>query len=84
MQSEESNITTHTGESVVTFRTRAGTVEKGGVMRATRFEASFTIYGPAVVVETSEVLNDFQLSIDGKVAYSGRAVVKAPKRADYP
>jgi len=77
MQGEETNIAVHTGESIASFRTRAGTVEKGAVMRTTRFEASFTIYGPSVVVETSEVLNEFQLSLDGKVVYSGRAVVKA-------
>lgn len=77
MQSNGISKEIQTGESQVSFKTRSGTVEKGVVGRATRFEATFTVYGPAVVLEISEALNEFQLSLDGKVVYAGRAVVKA-------
>lgn len=73
---QDSSISTETG-SRVSFKTPSGRTESGVVGMVSHFEASFTVYGPAVVFETSEVLTDFQLSLDGRLDYSGRAVVKA-------
>jgi len=77
MQGNGNNEPEKSDESFVSFNSRSGPEERGVIGRITRFEASFTVYGPTVVVEISEVLSTFKLVIGGRVAYAGRAVVKA-------
>jgi extracellular factor (EF) 3-hydroxypalmitic acid methyl ester biosynthesis protein len=45
------------------------------LLKLTRFQATFEVYGPAGALRTSEVLSDVRILIQGKAVYSGRAVV---------
>jgi extracellular factor (EF) 3-hydroxypalmitic acid methyl ester biosynthesis protein len=46
------------------------------MLRLGRFEAAFEIYGPNPALRTSEVLTDFNIILEERVAYSGRAVLR--------
>ncbi|MEY4387297.1 MAG: hypothetical protein RLY20_2580 [Verrucomicrobiota bacterium] len=64
------------GKSLIRFKTRAGTSETAVIRRVSRYEAAFSVYGPSIVIETSETLTSFELMLAGITVYAGRAVVK--------
>ena len=59
----------------VTFQTGQGMSVRGTVVELTRHTATFEVYDPAVVLQTSEALRDFQILAGDRAIYSGRAVV---------
>jgi extracellular factor (EF) 3-hydroxypalmitic acid methyl ester biosynthesis protein len=57
------------------FKTRDGGETRGPILRLGRYAVAFEFFDPAVVLRTSEVLDKFKIVIDGRMIYSGRAVV---------
>jgi extracellular factor (EF) 3-hydroxypalmitic acid methyl ester biosynthesis protein len=62
-------------ESQVTFQTAEGTELRGTPVRVTRHSAAFELYNPGIAPRLSEVLGGFQIILQGRTVYSGRAVV---------
>jgi len=63
------------GGNIAVFKTRDGAETRGPILRLGRYAVAFELCDPAVVVRTSEVLDKFKILIDGRMIYSGRAVV---------
>ena len=61
--------------SVAVFKTRDGMEMRGPILRLARYAVAFEFSNPAVILRTSEVLDKFKIIIDGRMIYSGRAVV---------
>src|SRR3954470_14394992 len=70
-------VTTEFDESFVTFQDNHGSQLRGSPLRMGRYAVVFELYNPAIVVQSSEVLSDFQILISGRTSYSGRAVVRS-------
>jgi len=47
------------------------------LIRMTRFSAVFEVYNPALVLRTSEVIDDFKIIVRDRTIYSGRAIVRS-------
>ena len=60
---------------IAVFKTRDGGETRGPILRLGRYAVAFEFCNPAVVLRTSEVLDKFKILIDGRMIYSGRAVV---------
>ena len=60
---------------VAVFKTREGVETQGAILRLARYAVAFEFSNPAAVLRTSEVLDKFKILIDGRMIYSGRAVV---------
>ena len=63
-------------ESVVLFRTSQAIEVRASLLRLDRYAASFEIYSPDTVMQTSEALEDFKIFINDRPVYVGRAVVR--------
>ena len=63
-------------ESRVTFQSRDGLELRGAPVRMTRHQVVFELYSPAVVPQLSEASQKFEIILQGRTAYSGRAVVR--------
>ncbi len=61
--------------NVAVFKTREGGETQGAILRLSRYAAAFEFCNPAVVLRTSEVLDKFNIVMNGQMIYSGRAVV---------
>lgn len=61
-----SSVSCHTGQ---------GTQVRGMLLRLTRYLVVFEVYNPYSILKLSEVLNDFQITMNDRVVYSGRAVI---------
>jgi extracellular factor (EF) 3-hydroxypalmitic acid methyl ester biosynthesis protein len=61
---------------VVVCETSQGVEFRAGVMRLTRHLVVFELSNPACVLQTSEVLGEFQIRLNDQPIYSGRAVVR--------
>jgi len=62
-------------ESRVTFQTMEGVELRGAPVRVTRHGVVFELYNPGIAPRLSEVLGGFQIILQGRPIYSGRAVV---------
>jgi extracellular factor (EF) 3-hydroxypalmitic acid methyl ester biosynthesis protein len=60
---------------VVGFTTRDGVEMRAAILRLARYAVAFEFCNPAVGLRASEVLDKFKIVIDGRMVYSGRAVV---------
>jgi len=61
--------------SVAVFKNRDGVETHGTILRLARYAVTFEFSNSAMVLRTSEVLDKFKIIIDGRMIYSGRAVV---------
>jgi extracellular factor (EF) 3-hydroxypalmitic acid methyl ester biosynthesis protein len=61
--------------SQVMCQTGQGVEIHATLLHLTRYLAVFEIYNPDLALRTSEVLGDFRIVLNGRVVYSGRAVV---------
>ena len=61
--------------NIAVFKTREGVEARGAILRLARYAVAFEFCNPAVVLRTSEVLDKFKILLDGRMVYSGRAVV---------
>jgi extracellular factor (EF) 3-hydroxypalmitic acid methyl ester biosynthesis protein len=64
-------------ESQVTFQTVEGVELRGTPVRVTRHATVFELYNPSVTPRLSEALGEFQIILQGRAIYSGRAVVRS-------
>ncbi len=64
------------GENLVTCQVQ-GAELRGTLLRLEPATLVFEIHDPMVVLQTSEVLTDLELSMDGALVYHGRAVIKS-------
>ncbi|HUA67868.1 MAG TPA: class I SAM-dependent methyltransferase [Candidatus Saccharimonadales bacterium] len=64
------------GEGGVAFQTHSGLELRGAPVRTTRHRAVFEVFGPAGALRLSEALPVFQIALQGRTVYSGRAVVR--------
>src|SRR5580765_7509545 len=61
-------------DSFVTFKTSQGFEMQATLLKLTRFQVAFEVFGPAVL-RTSEVLQDFKIVMQDRPIYCGRALV---------
>ncbi|HCN27688.1 MAG TPA: SAM-dependent methyltransferase [Verrucomicrobiales bacterium] len=61
--------------SMVVCRNSQGAEVRATLHRLTRYMAVFEVYNPYSIVQLSEVLNDFRVTMNERVVYSGRAVI---------
>ena len=69
-------------ESQVTFQTMEGVKLCGAPVRVTQHGVVFELYNPGIAPRLSEVLGEFQIILQGRTIYSGRAVVSHAVDAD--
>jgi len=62
--------------SLVVCQNHQGMELRAGLSRLTRYVAVMEVYHPGLVVRLSEVLSPFQIIIQDRVIYNGRAVVR--------
>lgn len=62
-------------ESFIVSRNSQGMELRGSVLRMSRYLVVFEVYNPYSILQLSEVLGEFQIFINERLAYSGRAVV---------
>lgn len=62
-------------ESIILCRNSQGTHLRATLMRMTRYVVTFEVYNPYSILQLSEVLSEFQIVINGKMVYNGRAIV---------
>ncbi len=62
-------------ETLITCHNSKGTALRATAVRLTRFAAVFEMYNPHSLLQMSEVLSEFKITIAGRRVYSGRAVV---------
>ena len=63
--------------SLVLGQTSQGLELRGSLVRLTRYTAVFEIYNPALVLRTSEVIENFKVVVRDRTIYSGRAIVRS-------
>lgn len=62
-------------DTLITCRNSQGVEVRATPLRLTRFEAVFEVYNPYSILQLSEVLNDFRITVGDRCVYFGRAVV---------
>jgi len=62
-------------ESIISCRNSQGGEIRATSVRLTRFTTVFEVYNPFSLLQLSEVLSDFRITINDRLVYSGRAVV---------
>jgi len=63
-------------DGTVTFRSSQGMEVRATLLRLSRYDATVEVYGPELILRTSEVLEEFKVFVGGLPVYSGRAVVR--------
>lgn len=61
--------------SLILCRNSQGAEVRGTLHRLTRYTTVFEVYNPYSVLQLSEVLNEFRITINERMIYSGRAVI---------
>lgn len=61
--------------SIIVCRNSQGAEVRGTVHRLTRHLAVFEVYNPYSILQLSEVLMEFRVSVNDRMLYSGRAVI---------
>ena len=64
------------GKASVTFQTPDGLELRGMPVRITRHHVVFEVFNPSAFPQLSEALQNFQIVLQGRVIYSGQAVVR--------
>lgn len=62
-------------ESLIVCRNSQGTQLRATLMRLTRYLVSFEVYNPYSILQLSEVLSEFDIIINSRKVYRGRATV---------
>ncbi|MDQ8186586.1 methyltransferase [Pelagicoccus sp. SDUM812002] len=62
-------------ESIIICRNSQGTQLRATLMRMTRYLVTFEVYNPYSILQLSEVLGEFEIIINSRKVYSGRAIV---------
>ncbi|GEP45587.1 class I SAM-dependent methyltransferase [Brevifollis gellanilyticus] len=61
--------------SIIYCRNSQGAEVRGTLLRVTRHVAVFEVYNPYSILQLSEVLTEFQINVNDRTLYSGRAVI---------
>ncbi len=61
--------------SMVVCRNSQGAEVRATLHRLTRYMAVFEVYNPYSILQLSEVLHDFRITMNDRLVYSGRAVI---------
>ena len=64
-------------ESFLICQNSQGVHIRAGILRLTRYIVAFEVYNPYSILQTSEVLTDFQIFVNARMVYTGRAVVRS-------
>jgi extracellular factor (EF) 3-hydroxypalmitic acid methyl ester biosynthesis protein len=64
-------------ESFLVCRNSQGDQIRATILRLTRYSVAFEVYNPYSILQTSEVLSDFQIFINTHIVYAGRATVRS-------
>ncbi len=64
-------------ESFLVCRNSQGVQIRASILRLTRYIVAFEVYNPYSILQTSEVLTDFQIFVNTKMVYTGRSVVRS-------
>jgi len=75
MASQLAPTPSETTESLVSCQNSQGVELRATLLKLSRFQVAFEVYSPPGTLQTSEVLSDFRIMIQGQPVYSGRAVV---------
>src|SRR5205823_8968400 len=62
-------------DSLIVCRNSQGLEVRATPLRMTRHLVVFEVYNPYSILQLSEVLNEFQIIVNERLIYSGRAVV---------
>ncbi|MDQ8203579.1 class I SAM-dependent methyltransferase [Pelagicoccus sp. SDUM812003] len=62
-------------ESLIVCRNSQGTQLRATLMRMTRYLVTFEVYNPYSILQLSEVLGEFEIVINSRKVYQGRAIV---------
>jgi extracellular factor (EF) 3-hydroxypalmitic acid methyl ester biosynthesis protein len=62
-------------DTFILCRNSQGTEFRATLLRLTRYTVVFEVYNPYSILQLSEVLTDFQMIMNDRMVYSGRAVV---------
>jgi extracellular factor (EF) 3-hydroxypalmitic acid methyl ester biosynthesis protein len=62
-------------ETLISCRNSQGAEIRATPVRLTRYTVVFEVYNPFSILQLSEVLSEFRISIGERLAYNGRAVV---------
>jgi extracellular factor (EF) 3-hydroxypalmitic acid methyl ester biosynthesis protein len=62
-------------ETCVVFQPSPGLELRATVTRLTRFVVGFEIHDPSIVLRAAETLSPFQILLNGRLAYKGKAVI---------
>jgi extracellular factor (EF) 3-hydroxypalmitic acid methyl ester biosynthesis protein len=62
-------------DSLVLGHTNQGGELRASLLRLTRYQAVFELYGSGIVLRASEVIRDFKIIINDLTIYAGRAVI---------
>jgi len=73
---DKTDNTSATNDGVVAFQTSQGMEVRGGLLRLDRFQAVFELYSQGGILQNTEVLSEFKIIFNDRLAYSGRAVIK--------
>lgn len=63
-------------DSFISFRTSQGSEHRADLARLARHQVVVEIHSPASLLQTSEVLSDFRITLNGQTLYAGRAVIR--------
>ncbi len=79
MKSETKLNVEQTGErdSIIVCRTSQGYEVRATPLRITRHVVAFEVYNPYSILQLSEVLREFQIVVNDRLIYSGRATVSS-------
>jgi extracellular factor (EF) 3-hydroxypalmitic acid methyl ester biosynthesis protein len=69
-------------ETLVTCLTSGGTSLRATGLRLNRHTAAFEVFTPQAVLQSSEVLTEFKITVNGRTAYDGRATIKTVINSD--
>jgi len=61
--------------SIIICRNSQGAEVRGTIHRLSRHLAVFEVYNPYSIIQLSEVLTDFRVTVNDRMLYSGRAVI---------
>lgn len=67
----------HSKEALVLGQTSQGVDVHANLVRLTRHSVVFEVYNPALVLRTSEVLENFKIIVHDRAIYSGRGIVRS-------
>lgn len=62
-------------EALISCRNSQGAEIRATPVRLTRYTVLFEVYNPFSILQLSEVLGEFRITIGERLAYSGRGVV---------